>query len=451
MDGVTSVTQCPTAPGESYEYRFRATQYGSSWYHSHFGLQAWEGIFGGIVINGPASANYDVDLGNLFIMDWDHSTADELYINAQTQGAISALTGLINGTNVFGEDDDADQTGQRFETTFESGTSYLIRLVNVAIDTHFKFTIDNHTMTVIASDFVPVTPYTTTEVSIGMGQRYDIVVTADQADTASDFWLRAIPQISCSDNDNADNIRGIIHYGGSTGTPTTTSYSITDECVDESNLVPVVAKTVGSQTIDVTEAAFIGRNDANYITWTLNSTSYLVAWEEPTLLDVYNNATSEFASTANKIDLPNAGEWVYLLITEALLPVAHPIHLHGHDFFVLGSGTTTYDSSTAVLNLDNPPRRDVALLPAAGWLMLAFQTDNPGAWIMHCHIGWHTLEGFALQFLEMEDEINSLGLIDGTALTDTCNAWTTYAESSGTEQGEGGLNDSGLKKRVWTA
>lgn len=262
-------------------------------------------------------------------MDWDHSTADELYINAQTQGAISALTGLINGTNVYGDDDDSSQTGSRFETTFESGTSYLIRLVNVAIDTHFKFSIDNHTMTVIAADFVPITPYTTTALSIGMGQRYDIIVTADQADTASDFWLRAIPMISCSDNDNADNIKGIIHYGTSTSTPTTSSYSITDECVDESDLVPVVSMTVGSATNDVTEAVGIGRNDANYITWTLNSTSYLVGWEEPTLLDVYSGNTSAFTNTSNKIDLPNAGEWVYLLITESQLPVAHPIHLHG--------------------------------------------------------------------------------------------------------------------------
>jgi FtsP/CotA-like multicopper oxidase with cupredoxin domain len=175
-DGVVSVTQCPIAPGETYTYQWRATQYGSSWMHSHAGLQAWNGVFGGIVINGPASANYDVDLGNLFLQDWDHSTADELYIQAQTQGAISALTGLINGTNVYGDDGDDSQVGQRFETTFEAGTSYLIRLVNVAIDTQFKFMVDNHTMTVIAADFVPIEPYETTTLSIGMGQRYDIIV-----------------------------------------------------------------------------------------------------------------------------------------------------------------------------------------------------------------------------------------------------------------------------------
>jgi FtsP/CotA-like multicopper oxidase with cupredoxin domain len=170
MDGVTSVTQCPTAPGDTYTYKWRATQYGSSWYHSHFALQAWEGVFGGMRINGPATANYDEDLGNLFLTDWSHQTADELYVSAEINGLISSDTGLINGTNVWGDDGSADQVGTRFSTNFESGKSYLIRLVSSAIDTQFKFSIDNHTMTVIASDFVPITPYQTTVLSIGMGK-----------------------------------------------------------------------------------------------------------------------------------------------------------------------------------------------------------------------------------------------------------------------------------------
>lgn len=40
------------------------------------------------------------------------------------------------------------------------------------------------------------------------------------------------------------------------------------------------------------------------------------------------------------------------------------------------------------------------MLPAGGWLVLAFETDNPGAWLMHCHIAWHVSEGLAVQFLE---------------------------------------------------
>lgn len=58
MDGAVSITQCPTAPGQTMTYRWRATQYGTTWYHSHIGLQTWEGVFGGVIINGPASANY---------------------------------------------------------------------------------------------------------------------------------------------------------------------------------------------------------------------------------------------------------------------------------------------------------------------------------------------------------------------------------------------------------
>ncbi len=39
MDGVNGITQCPIAPGDTFTYRFRALQYGSSWYHSHYSLQ----------------------------------------------------------------------------------------------------------------------------------------------------------------------------------------------------------------------------------------------------------------------------------------------------------------------------------------------------------------------------------------------------------------------------
>src|SRR6266536_5421823 len=49
------------------------TKYGHTWCHSHFALQAWEGVLGGIIINGPATANYDEDLGVMFLNDWSRS------------------------------------------------------------------------------------------------------------------------------------------------------------------------------------------------------------------------------------------------------------------------------------------------------------------------------------------------------------------------------------------
>jgi len=170
MDGVVSVTQCPTAPGSSITYTWKAVQYGSTWYHSHIGLQAWEGVFGGIIINGPASSNYDEDKGVLFLNDWSHKTVDELYHEAETTGPPAMENGLINGTNVYGSDGSTTQTGSRFQTSFTAGQSYRLRLVNAAIDTLWKFSIDNHTMTVIASDLVPIEPYTTTVLNMAIGK-----------------------------------------------------------------------------------------------------------------------------------------------------------------------------------------------------------------------------------------------------------------------------------------
>ncbi|KAL9618623.1 MAG: hypothetical protein Q9160_006664 [Pyrenula sp. 1 TL-2023] len=428
MDGVSSITQCPTAPGRSITYTWRALQYGSTWYHSHFALQAWEGIFGGILINGPATSNYDEDKGMLFLNDWDHSTVDELYTTAETSGPPTLDNGLINGTNTY------DSSGFRFNTSVTSGSSYRFRLVNAAVDSHFKFMIDNHTMQVIASDLVPITPYNTTVLNIGMGQRYDIIVTADQASVGDNFWIRSIPQSACSENSNSDDIKGILYYGDSASTPTTSAYSYTDSCDDETDLSPYLSKTVSAETWNEAEAATVALNSDNLFRWYLNSTTMIVAWNDPTLQQVLDNTTTFDTSNA-VIQLADADEWAYFVI-QTNQTVPHPIHLHGHDFFILAQGTGTYSTSTT-LNTTNPPRRDTAMLPSAGYLVLAFQTDNPGAWLMHCHIGWHTSEGFALQIVERYSEI--AGITDSTALSDNCDSWSTFQTSNSIVQEDSGV------------
>lgn len=164
-DGVVSITQCLTAPSSSVACKWKAAQYGFSWYHSHIGLQAWEGVFGEIMINGPASANYDVEEGKFFLNDWSHRTVDELYPYAQGKCPPLMDTLLINGTNVYGT------AGSRFTMRARWGESYRLRIVNADIDTMWKFMIDNHELRVIAMDFVPIKPYTAKYINIGMGTR----------------------------------------------------------------------------------------------------------------------------------------------------------------------------------------------------------------------------------------------------------------------------------------
>ena len=253
---------------------------------------------------------------------------------------------------------------------------------------------------------------------------------------AENFWMRAIPQVACSDNDSTDNIKGIVYYGITPSTPTTTAYSYTDSCDDEdaSDLVPYVSKTVSTEYWDEEETVTVGKNSNSLFRWYMNSTSMVVEWDDPTLLQIYNGDTN-FTNTSGVIELPEADEWAYVII-ETAVAVPHPIHLHGHDFFVLAQSTGTYNSSVS-LNLSNPPRRDTAMLPASGYLVLAFETNNPGAWLMHCHIGWHTAEGFAIQFVERYSEISAL--IDYDTLNSTCAAWETYATANSVTEDDSGI------------
>lgn len=369
-----SVTQCPIAPGSSYTYTWKAVQYGSSWYHSHYYVQAWDGVFGGIIINGPATANYDEDLGTMILADWSHETADQEVLYAEAHGPPTLDNGLINGTNTY--NNSGTVVGSRFNTTFTAGTRYRIRLVNAAADTHFKFTIDNHTMEVIATDFVPIVPYSTDIVQISMGQRYDIIVTANA--TADNYWLRAIAQTACSDNANPQNIKGIVRYDSSSTTdPTSIAWesASTDDCEDEdmTDLVPYLA-IAASDSAEVDDDFDVLINTSGL--WLMGNDSFVSQWDYPTVLQAYEG-NDTWGAAQEVYQLPDADTWVYWVI-QTTNTQPHPMHLHGHDFWVLGQGSGTYDAATADLTLTNAPRRDTVLLPGAGYVVIAFYTDNPG-------------------------------------------------------------------------
>lgn len=136
-----------------------------------------------MVIHGPATANYDEELEPIVLSDWTHKTVDELYDYAQIVGPPKLSNGLINGRNTY------KTGGSRYQTNFQSGKNYLIRIVNTAIDTHYKFALDGHSFQVVAMDFVPIKPYTTTYLDIGMG-KFPLLLCHLQALTSGSPTLR---------------------------------------------------------------------------------------------------------------------------------------------------------------------------------------------------------------------------------------------------------------------
>lgn len=86
--------------------------------------------------------------------------------------------------------------------------------------------------------------------------------------------------------------------------------------------------------------------------------------------------------------------------------IPHPLHLHGHKFHVVASGTFNESMAEKVLNYEdamnlnvtgesvkNPPFKDTAVLPYPGFVRFRFRASNPGFWLFHCHYDYHMLIG----------------------------------------------------------
>ena len=442
-------SECPLAPGQSRTYIFRATQYGTSWYHSHFSSQYSEGTWGTIIVDGPATANYDVDLGVLPVSDWFYETAFSLVYKLARgiiRGSPPAQNVLINGTNV----NPTGSGGAYHKNTIQKGKTYRLRLVNTATNDHYRVSLDKHNLTVIAMDFVPITPWTTDSLFIGIGERYDVLITADQP--IDSYWFHVIPQQGCSRN-NVANAVSIFSYSGANNTmPSNSTRNRTpsiNACEDPNiNLIPYVPMDVpANETIPQTSVLNVNLTivtnstsaEQSLVQWNLNFTSIRAAWDKPTL-EYIRERNMSFPREMNLINLPDRNAWSFWVVQavgNAAPPQAHPIHLHGHDFYVLGAGSGIYGDSTT-LNYINPPRRDVAMLPAGGYLVLAFVTDNPGAWLMHCHVGWHIDLGLGAQFLEQANRITPL-LNQAQGWNQQCSSWDRYDDSAVYHQEGSGL------------
>ncbi|KAK6196667.1 hypothetical protein LQW54_011318 [Pestalotiopsis sp. IQ-011] len=310
--------------------------------------------------------------------DWYHQTTDELWPQAASGGPPPADNGLINGTNVY------KRGGERYQTSVTSGKSYRLRLVNGAINTMFRFSIDGHKLTVIGSDLVAIKPYVTDSINLGMGQRYDVIVTANQK--PGNYWLRAVPQTACSAaNLQTLNIKGIFNYDSvDVATPRTASKVAKDDCEDETELVPFVELNANSSGLqDVFDIGI--DTSSGLFRWTINNNNFLSDWGEPSMytsLHVYEAYT----------DLDPALEQVI-------------------------DGSTTWQTDQQVVHLNEVDQ----------WVYFVIQSV----------IGWHTSSGFALQLIERQSEIAAT--VDAGKLKDTCSKWNAFQDKNRIVQDDSGV------------
>ncbi|KAK3348695.1 laccase [Lasiosphaeria hispida] len=441
-DGANGVSECPIPPnGGRFTYKFRATQYGTSWYHSHFSAQYGNGVVGTIQINGPASLPYEVDLGVFPVSDYYYKGADELVHFTMSNGAPFSDNVLFNGTGKH----PVTGVGSYANVTLTPGKRHRLRLINTSTENHFQLSLVGHQFTIIAADLVPVQAQTVDSIFLGVGQRYDVTIDASQ--TPGNYWFNATfgGQAFCGGSFNPAPA-AIFHYAGAAGgLPTNPGTPPVDaQCQDLLNLTPVLTRSVPvanfvkrpANTLPVT----LQIGGTPLFVWKVNGSAINVDWNKP-VVDYILTGNTSYPTSENIVQIDVANQWTYWLIEndpDGVVSLPHPFHLHGHDFVVLGRSPDelpasqvrhVYNDATDRPNLrgTNPTRRDVVMLPVRGWVLIAFKTDNPGAWLMHCHIAWHVSGGLSVDFLERPvDFKNSITPEQKTAFNQNCAAWNAY-------------------------
>ncbi|KZV71498.1 multicopper oxidase [Peniophora sp. CONT] len=415
-DGVDGVTQCPIVPGNSFLYSFTADQAGTLFYHSHYSAQYCDGLRGALIVRDPHDPQkdlYDVDDDTTVISlgDWYH------YLSKDASGVPAPSSTLINGVGRY----PGGPTDQPLAiVNVKAGT----RLISMSCDWNFVFSIDQHDLTVIEADGHAVKPHDVSSIQIFAAQRYSFIVNANQP--AYNYWIRAIPN-SKTNNDTENGLNSaILNYEGVAVADPTSKDSSSKNPLVETNLHPFEPSPVPDADMVINlDFDFDHEHDK----FTVNGKSFASTDPRPVLLQVLSGKNlTELLPEGSVYYIPR-NKTIELQMPAFTLGAPHPLHIHGHPFWVIES------AGNSTQNTVDPLLRDVVAISTGpddteSNVKIRFRTDNPGPWILHCHIDWHLTEGFAAVFAEAVDDVQDT-VSPPPEWDQLCPAYSSFVESTG--------------------
>ena len=425
MDGVQQITQFPVLPANSFNYTFKADKVGTHWYHSHTGGQYTDGLFGPMIVDDPDDPYRDIHGEHIMIIsEWYHKSVIDtfdIFTQHEPTGPVyhpfaSFVSGLFNGKGRFDCDihemDSHVCSPNAPRETFDvvPQQTYRFRIISAGSQFIYIFSIDDHNLTIIAIDGIYVEPYRVQQLYIDIGQRYDVLVDMNQP--IDNYWIRAGTENNRQRTFNQFN--GVLHYVGASASdePTSSQKEPAVVLTDSHPLIPSRQNKIADPSILLQPPNFTVIHVFNLscheptidYCW-INKHQYHLP-KYPTLLTMFHhNEAAMYRNSTHIIDL-NVGGRVMIIINN-FVNISHPLHLHGHDLYILGNGNDNPSGDFvqynevehgSLLNLINPPIRDTAKLPQRSWLVVGFIANNPGSWLFHCHIAFDMQAGMGLIF-----------------------------------------------------
>ncbi|MCP1913816.1 FtsP/CotA-like multicopper oxidase with cupredoxin domain [Bradyrhizobium elkanii] len=363
QDGVPYLVQPPVQPGESFRYVFTPPDAGTYFFHTHCNTveQLGRGLEGILIIDGDTTEPYDADM-ILLLRDWmidlDAGEFMPFYTlrgagRAGTYGRVRSVNGAINP-----------------EIPLPSAGDCRLRLINSDPTRIMQIAIDGADAAVIAIDGIAVQPFALSVAYMGPATRIDLAVRAPGEGRMARLIDRA--------SDTPVELAHFVASGSARRTSAFDPAPLRASCIPNPDLNNAVrlrfvfnageaAQLLAAALDDATGTTLGSLCLSQRIFWTINGR----AWPErdhsrlPPPLAVLKRGHSYVFELENKSSF------------------MHPIHIHGHTFSFIRS------------NKQRRPAHhtDTLLLLPQENAEVAFVADNPGVWMLHCHVIEHQESG----------------------------------------------------------
>ena len=364
MDGVPYLTQMPIGTDEVYSYEFTPPDAGTYWYHPH--NRTWEqmarGLYGALIVEEDAPPDVDRDL-LLIADDWrldaagkiDEASLGSLFERAHAGRLGNELT--LNGVSLA-------------ELAVRSGERVRLRLFNCCNARVLQLRFEDLVPQVIAYDGQPTAPSPLPDgkIEIAPAQRADLLIDM----TGAPGSKAAITEVS-----NERLVAGRFVY--------------TAEPRLERDYGPLRLPANGLPKPNPANAKAVDLVMTGGAMGRLRHATY--KGQEIGLRELARQHGQVWAmnGVAGMPETPffsaKRGQTVAIrMVNETRWP--HAMHLHGHHF----RETLTANASK------RPPWRDTILLKANETRTVAFVADNPGKWMLHCHMLEHQAGGMGTWF-----------------------------------------------------
>ncbi|CAI9098298.1 OLC1v1034919C1 [Oldenlandia corymbosa var. corymbosa] len=458
-DGPAYITQCPIQTGQSYVYNYTIVgQRGTLWWHAHI---SWlrSTVYGPIIILPKKDVLYPFQKPYkevpVIFGEWFNTDTEAIITQALKTGGGPNVSDAytINGLPGPLYNCSAKDT---FKLRVKPGKTYLLRMINAALNDELFFSIANHTLTVVDADAT-----------------YNVLLKTKPTFPGASFLMTARPYATGQGTFDNSTVAGILEYESQPITslkklpllkPTLPALNDTNFATKFSKKLRSLASPQFPANVpqEVDKHFFftvgLGTNPCDQpggCQGPTNTTKFAasisnISFIQPTTALLQSHFTG-LSSGVYSPNFPYSPHWfnftgtppnntmvsngtklmvlpfntsVELVMqdTTILGAESHPLHLHGFNFFVVGQGFGNYDpkKDPKNFNLVDPVERNTVGVPPGGWVAIRFLADNPGVWFMHCHLEVHTSWGLKMAWLVLDGELPNQKLLPPPADLPKC-------------------------------